>query len=558
VKANQASGDFQILGETSPGSGTFEEKFSISPNGTISGNMSAIALTAKDTLLTAASDSLYLDYTAFQVGADSLRPKLLRKNNGRIDLFPTSETISNNATWRVRTGASNDTVAINPANGYNLIFDGQTTGNAAYISGPYESMYIEKVATDTLLLAGANLIEYFFINTPNIQSWEAAYSSTQGTTVTVNKPAGVVTGDLLFAFVGFESANSTDIPYFVDPTDTPAGWNFIGTYGTADADVHAAMYYRIADGTEGADFTFQKDQADGVSGWMLAYALRISGHDPNSPIGQVGDWATEGNTALNIAATSVDSPDADGLVLGFGLVDGSDVGTLTTAGTGWTQVHTGDDGNNGLDGIAGIFATYDLEAGNVSENVTFAHQDATGEGAIAVQLVIKGADKSGNLYDVADALSPLNEANSKIGVVLESDLVVTSVPSGTQGINATDGRYFLEIEDNLDGGNVRFAPPIALEVGASYTISLDANMSVVTSDGTPGAIRHDTDDGWSVSTSDQFQDNVGWHRVSITGTYAGDGTPNAQTGSLWINLDANFGDATSDYLMIDNIKWIKN
>jgi len=121
-----------------------------------------VSLTAKDTVLTAAIDSLYASYSAFQTGVDALRPKILRKNNGRIDIFPTSETIPNNTIWRARTGAANDTVAINPANGYSLIFDGQTTGDAAYITGPYESMYIEKVATDTLLLAGANLIEYTY------------------------------------------------------------------------------------------------------------------------------------------------------------------------------------------------------------------------------------------------------------------------------------------------------------------------------------------------------------------------------------------------------------
>ncbi|MBT8282770.1 MAG: hypothetical protein KJO86_03455, partial [Muriicola sp.] len=128
-----------------------------------------------DSLMTAAVDSLYLDYAFYQTGVNQDRRKLLRKNNGRLDLFPPSTTLPLNTVWRFRTGATNDTIAINPFNSYNLVFDGQTTGNAAYISGLYEGMYAEKVATDTILLAGANLVEYTYTPpsscTPDANEW---------------------------------------------------------------------------------------------------------------------------------------------------------------------------------------------------------------------------------------------------------------------------------------------------------------------------------------------------------------------------------------------------
>lgn len=120
-------------------------------------------LSAKDSILTAAVDSLYLDYAQFQSGTDVGRNKLLRKNDGRLDLFPTSETIPINTTWRLRTGADNDTIALNPANGYTIVFDGQTTGDAAYITGLFQSAYVEKTGTDTLRIIAPELTEYTYI-----------------------------------------------------------------------------------------------------------------------------------------------------------------------------------------------------------------------------------------------------------------------------------------------------------------------------------------------------------------------------------------------------------
>ena len=131
-------------------------------------------LPAKDTLLTSANDELTLNYTHFQSGADAGRRKLLRKNNGRIDLTPSAESIPINTVWRARTGADNDTVAVNPANGYELVFEGTNTGNAGYITGPYSSMYIEKVGNDTLLISGTNLVQYNF-SSDFVQSLNPAF-----------------------------------------------------------------------------------------------------------------------------------------------------------------------------------------------------------------------------------------------------------------------------------------------------------------------------------------------------------------------------------------------
>lgn len=123
-------------------------------------------LPAKDLLITAAADSLYLNYTHYQTGSDIGRKTLLRKNNGRLDLFPPEDAIPLNTVWRLRTGADNDTIAINPFNGYNLKWEGQTSENAAYITGDYENAYVEKVAADTLLISANNLTGFTYTPPP--------------------------------------------------------------------------------------------------------------------------------------------------------------------------------------------------------------------------------------------------------------------------------------------------------------------------------------------------------------------------------------------------------
>jgi len=181
-----------------------------------------------DSLVTAASDSLYLEYTHYQTGLNTGRRKNLRKNNGRIDYFPTSEAIPLNTVWRGRTGASNDTLAINPFNNYKLVFDGQTTGNAAYITGPYETMYIEKVATDTLLVAGANLVEYTYssVNPWLIDGFSGSIGSEANTSYAVEAASGVYIS--LVGPLGVTESVASDSPtgegvYAMELTSDPGG-----------------------------------------------------------------------------------------------------------------------------------------------------------------------------------------------------------------------------------------------------------------------------------------------------------------------------------------------
>lgn len=102
----------------------------------------------------------------------------------------------------------------------------------------------------------------------SVQFRSVASAIASATTVVINKPAGVVIGDLLIAFV--ESRTGIDV--------TSPGWTSIpGTYNT--------NLYKLAGGSEPASYTFSTSNGSSTSlaGFIGAY----SGVDQVNPIGAV-------------------------------------------------------------------------------------------------------------------------------------------------------------------------------------------------------------------------------------------------------------------------------
>lgn len=145
-------------------------------------------------LVTAAVDSLDISLAQF----NSNTYKILRKNNGRLDLFPPStwSSIPDETLWRIRTRAANDTIAVNALNGVVVRFDGITgSQNAAYIHGEFGEGYLEK-DNDTLIFSSPDFVAYEYsaggalpssIDLASLQSYYEAENDTDlsdGATVT--------------------------------------------------------------------------------------------------------------------------------------------------------------------------------------------------------------------------------------------------------------------------------------------------------------------------------------------------------------------------------------
>ena len=105
----------------------------------------------------------------------------------------------------------------------------------------------------------------------------ASSATTNNTTITINKPSGVVAGDvLLFSVVQSETDN--DNGGLSSPT--LSGWTLVkdqlirsdGTSNNNNA-WFGSIYYRVADGSEGASFTFaMNSRCDMAIGSMVAFS----------------------------------------------------------------------------------------------------------------------------------------------------------------------------------------------------------------------------------------------------------------------------------------------
>lgn len=107
---------------------------------------------------------------------------------------------------------------------------------------------------------------------PVFESKATSVSSSSLTTHTIDTPAGVVSGDLLIAFIALE--NETGSPQFSSWSDGFTEIKDKTTGGGAGASVGVA--YKVSDGTEGANIT-----VDSVDAERAAHAMyRYSNFDP--------------------------------------------------------------------------------------------------------------------------------------------------------------------------------------------------------------------------------------------------------------------------------------
>jgi hypothetical protein len=118
-------------------------------------------------------------------------------------------------------------------------------------------------------------------------------------TTATDGPSGIANGELLLAVLS-SSGSST-------PTITaPAGWNTARQQGV-DGGVAAAVgvFWRIAS-SEPATYTFLSNANSATQG-MTGKILRITGHDPTTPINIAGDNTTTGsdNLVVNGVTTTV-------------------------------------------------------------------------------------------------------------------------------------------------------------------------------------------------------------------------------------------------------------
>ncbi|HSE81724.1 MAG TPA: Ig-like domain-containing protein, partial [Gaiellaceae bacterium] len=127
-------------------------------------------------------------------------------------------------------------------------------------------------------------------------------STAASTSLTVTVPAGVEANDLLVAHIA-RSGNAA--------INTPSGWTAAG--GTNNGSfLRQATFYRVADGSEPASYTWTWTVTQPAAGGMSAYY----GVKASSPLDVIGTAAT-GNNTTTVTAPSITTGANDALVVAF-------------------------------------------------------------------------------------------------------------------------------------------------------------------------------------------------------------------------------------------------
>ncbi len=164
-----------------------------------------------------------------------------------------------------------------------------------------------------------------------VESGWTSNTAIPGSSLTLTKPSGVVSGDLLLILVGSDDNSAT--AQWNDTTLKPSGFTLINESGNDTvSDAHAAAFYRVANGSEGTTINVPAQSSDDFWGFYI----RVTGASTTDPINVIGaDY--NGGSAASHAVTGITTTEDQSLAFYLLSGDGGDVYPFTVSGTGWTE-----------------------------------------------------------------------------------------------------------------------------------------------------------------------------------------------------------------------------
>ena len=194
------------------------------------------------------------------------------------------------------------------------------------------------------------------------QRGTATSGTSTNTNLTINKPTGVVSGDVLI--VNITSNNGG--------TPTLSGWNSLGTGIFNGSNLRATVLYKVAGGSEPANYTFALGAgANDAVGTIIAF----SGVDNTSPIDATGTMGLSASAGATATAPGITTNSANAAVVMFS--NQSD----NRAYSGWTTTSPGN-----LTEIAQIEWTSGAQDMSVGAAwATKASAGATGNGTVTLE-----------------------------------------------------------------------------------------------------------------------------------------------------------------------------
>jgi hypothetical protein len=289
-----------------------------------------------------------------------------------------------------------------------------------------------KIWTLTLVL-GLLQLSTFQTFAQIAQRGTATTATTTGTSLTIARPTGVVTGDVMIVNIAQTGNNSTD------PTST--GWTLIDGVSLAGGTLRlGAVLYKVATGTEGANYTFTLGTGTtSAVGSIVAF----SGVNGTTPFDVANGTISVQGTQTAVAATTKTTVTANTAIIMCGMAAGS-----APTWTGWTTTSPGT-----------LTELYDNQSTTASVGAAWAIKPvagATGAGAA----ILSAAERNGGIL-----------------IALRPAAVITTYTSTGGGGNWNTAATWSPAAVPTAGSNVIIAvgSPVASDVNSAVLGNLTIN-----------------------------------------------------------------------------------
>lgn len=158
-------------------------------------------------------------------------------------------------------------------------------------------------------------------------------TSTNSNTITINKPVGVVAGDIMIANI-----NSTDGNNLSGTNANLTGWTLIDASNLSSNRRRGTILYRLADGTEGANFAFTVSNGSGTTDFNVGAIIAFSGVDRVTPF-DVGPGTLNTNGgSTTVTATGITTTSTNTQIIMLGMAD---LGAVTFGNASWNTTSPG-------------------------------------------------------------------------------------------------------------------------------------------------------------------------------------------------------------------------
>lgn len=215
--------------------------------------------------------------------------------------------------------------------------------------------------------------------------------------ITLNKPSGVTSGDLLYIITMRDPTVSNPVYEFT----TPSGWTSHLLYWSSKY-IQIQTFYKISDGTEASSETLTSGFARNTVAWYL----RISGIDSSDPIDVVGSFADD-ITSLTVPSITTTLDNSMAIVLCA--FDGGDMDPFTISGTGWPSSVPANqylESDNIGSAAGGLWLTKTVSSAGSSENISVS--SSVNDGILGVQFSLNPSSAPIGYENDISGISHLN------------------------------------------------------------------------------------------------------------------------------------------------------